>query len=86
MKSFHYVITDEVGLHARPAKNLVKELKSIEGAEITLQKGDKEADGKKLLPVMGLGARKGDEIIVKVEGEDEDAVLSRVKAYFEETL
>ena len=32
MKSFNYVITDEVGIHARPAGLLVKEAKKYESA------------------------------------------------------
>ena len=29
MKTFNYIITDEVGIHARPAGMLVKEAKKI---------------------------------------------------------
>ena len=32
MKSFNYTITDPVGLHARPAGMLVKEVKNYESA------------------------------------------------------
>ena len=39
MKSFQYVITDEMGLHARPAGLLVKEAKNYD-SEITITKGD----------------------------------------------
>ena len=35
MKSFSYVITDAVGIHARPAGMLVKEVKKYD-AKITL--------------------------------------------------
>ena len=38
MKSFNYVITDEVGIHARPAGLLVKEAKKYESA-VTIVKG-----------------------------------------------
>ena len=31
MKTFNYVITDEVGIHARPAGLLVKEAKNFTG-------------------------------------------------------
>ena len=30
MKSFKYVVTDPVGIHARPAGNLVKEIKKYD--------------------------------------------------------
>lgn len=34
MKTFHYVIKDEVGIHARPAGLLVKEAKKYENERI----------------------------------------------------
>ena len=36
MRAFHYVITDEVGLHARPAGLLAKEAKNY-ASKITLE-------------------------------------------------
>lgn len=43
MKTFEYVIKDELGIHARPAGTLVKEVKKF-GSRITIQKGDKEVE------------------------------------------
>ena len=54
MKSFHYVITDEVGIHARPAGMLVKEAKKYESS-VMIVKGGKKVDAKKLMILMGLG-------------------------------
>ena len=48
MKSFNYVITDEVGIHARPAGLLVKEAKKYESA-VTIVKGDRKADRKSVV-------------------------------------
>ena len=39
MKSFNYVITDEVGIHARPAGILVKEAKKY-ASTIRIVKGE----------------------------------------------
>lgn len=36
MKQFNYVITDEVGLHARPAGLLAKKAKEMKGADVTV--------------------------------------------------
>ena len=44
MQTFEYKITDEVGLHARPAGLLVKEAKKFEST-VTIAKGDKSTDG-----------------------------------------
>ncbi|MBR7058766.1 MAG: HPr family phosphocarrier protein, partial [Stomatobaculum sp.] len=51
MKEVKYVITDPVGFHARPAGQIAKDLKAFASA-VTVFKGDKSADMKKLLKVM----------------------------------
>ncbi|MCH1981401.1 HPr family phosphocarrier protein [Ruminococcus sp. OA3] len=85
MKSFQYVITDEVGIHARPAGLLVKKAKSISAA-ITIGCGAKKADATKLMAIMGLGAKKGSEVTVTVEGEEEDTVLAEMETFFKENF
>ena len=55
MKEFQYVITDPIGLHARPAGLLVKAAKPLDST-ITIVKADgKSAAATKLMAVMGLG-------------------------------
>ena len=85
MKSFDYVIKDEIGIHARPAGNLAKKAKEFSSV-ITIAKGDKEAGATKLMAVMGLGVTCGDTITVKAEGEDEDAAIAAVKEFIEANL
>ena len=85
MKSFNYVITDEVGIHARPAGLLVKEAKKYEST-VTIVKGDLKADARKLMMLMSLGVKCGEEITVEVEGADEDAAAAGMEKFFEETL
>ena len=48
MKSFNYTITDPVGLHARPAGLLVKEVKNY-ASLVTISKAGKSCDAKKLM-------------------------------------
>ena len=48
MKQFEYVITDPVGIHARPAGLLVKEAKQ-HASRIMLQKGEKAADATRMM-------------------------------------
>ena len=85
MKEFRYALRDENGIHARPAGKLVKLAKSFRST-ITASFGVKNADVKKLVSLMGLGVKKGDEIIVLVEGEDEEEAASRLSQYFRENL
>ncbi len=64
----------EAVLHARPAAQFVKTAKQF-SSEIVVRKGDKEANAKSSLKIMTLGAKKGDRIIIRAEGDDaEDAV------------
>ena len=46
MKEFVYKITDEIGIHARPAGLLVKKASEF-ASEITIHLGEKEASAKK---------------------------------------
>ncbi|MSS20182.1 HPr family phosphocarrier protein [Pseudoramibacter porci] len=85
MKEFTYTITDPAGIHARPAGILVKKTQPY-ASEITLVKGDKQANGKSMLSVMGLGARNGDEITVQAEGADEADAVAELEAFFKENL
>ncbi|WP_287386970.1 HPr family phosphocarrier protein, partial [Lachnospira sp.] len=75
MKSFDYVIKDEVGIHARPAGLLVKEAKNYD-SKITVCKGDKSAEATKLMALMAMGVKCGDTVTVNVEGGDEEATFA----------
>lgn len=85
MKSFQYVITDEVGLHARPAGMLAGEAKKFQ-SKIKITVGEKSAEATKLMAVMGLGIKKGTEVIVTVEGEDEEKAAASMERFFRENL
>ena len=85
MKDFTYVITDPVGIHARPAGVLAKQVKGLE-SKVVIWKGDKSAEAKKLMAVMGLGVKQGQEVEVVVEGGNEDASLAAMEAFFKENL
>ena len=86
MKSFEYTITDPVGIHARPAGNLVKKIKEFTGATVTICKGEKSVNALKLMALMGMGVKQGDTITVKVEGENEEAVAAAIETYLKENL
>lgn len=85
MRSFEYIITDEVGLHARPAGLLVKEAGKYE-ASIKIMASGKEADAKKLFALMKLGIKCNDTITVTVSGADEDAACQQLEQFFKENL
>lgn len=80
MKEFTYTITDPVGIHARPAGMLAKKAAGFKST-VTVIKGEKKADTRRLMALMGLGIKCGETIIVQAEGEDEQAAADEIKAF-----
>ena len=82
MKTFDYTITDPVGIHARPAGLLVKEIKKYADTAVTVTKGDKSVNALKLMALMGMGIKQGDTVTVGIEGANEDEVAAAIEAFF----
>ena len=85
MKEFKYVITDELGIHARPAGLLVKEAAKFQ-SDIQIKKGEKEADAKRIFGIMGLAAKKGDEIVLTADGADEADAIAAIEDFLKANL
>ncbi|MBQ6888866.1 MAG: HPr family phosphocarrier protein [Lachnospiraceae bacterium] len=85
MKEFKYVIKDKDGMHARPAGLFVKEA-SLYPCTVSICRGDKEVDAKRILGIMGLGIKSGEEITIKVEGEKEEEAMEALRKFLEENL
>jgi len=62
------------GLHARPAAMFVKTAKRFD-SDIKVIKGDREANAKSSLNVMTLGAKHGDAIVIRAEGDDAEQAV-----------
>ena len=86
MKEFKYVVTDPEGIHARPAGILVKQASAGYKSAVTIVKGEKSADAKRIFGVMGLGVKTGEEVTIKVDGEDEETATAELEAFFKENL
>ena len=86
MKTFEYTITDPVGIHARPAGLLVKEIKSFAGSAVTITKGEKSVNALKLMALMQMGIKCGDTVTVSVDGGDEAAVAAALENFFKANL
>ena len=85
MKAFEYTITDPVGIHARPAGILVKEIKKY-ASTVTVIKGEKAVNALKLMALMGMGIKQGYTVKVTVEGADEDAAAAAIEEFFKANL
>ena len=85
LTGFDYIITDPVGLHARPAARLAK-LAGQYDCAVTLSANGKTASAKDLVEIMKLGAAKGTVLSVSAEGPDAQAALQAVKQYLVQRL
>ena len=85
MQTFEYKITDEVGLHERPAGLLVKCAKQYK-SDIKVEYNGKSASAKALMAIMAMGIMKDAVVTVSVDGEDEQEAFDGVKKFMEENL
>ncbi|MDD6182531.1 MAG: HPr family phosphocarrier protein [Lachnospiraceae bacterium] len=85
MKEFCYTITDPEGIHARPAGEFVKEAKKF-ASDVKIVKGEKSADAKKIFGLMSLGVKQGEEILVQIEGTDEEEAATGLEKFLKENL
>ena len=85
MVSFNYIIKEKSGLHARPAGMLSMKCKSLDSS-IKVKCENKEADGKRLLSLMSLGAKCGQTLEFTIEGKDEIKAETEIKAFLEENI
>ncbi len=68
-------ITNELGLHARPAAQFVK-LASRFQCSIELVRDGSAVNGKSIMGVMMLAAEQGARVIVRADGPDEAAAVA----------
>ena len=85
MQQFDYTISDPMGLHARPAGQLVRQAAAFK-SRATIRRGDREADCTRLLRVMALCAAAGETVTFTVDGEDEQAACEAMRAFCAESL
>jgi len=85
MKQFTYTIKDENGIHARPAGILAKEAQKFTSV-INLTANGRSVSIRKLLALMGMGVKQGDEIIITAEGADENEAIAILEAYMKKNL
>ena len=86
MKEFFYTIKDEIGIHARPAGNLVKLIKEFSSAVTIEKEGKPPVSATALMKLMSLGVKCGDTVKFTVEGEDEDAAVKKIEEYMNANL
>lgn len=77
MKQIHVEICNKLGLHARAAARFVHVASQFD-SRVTVVKDDYRVDGKSILGLLTLAARKGSSLALLAEGEDAEAVLAEL--------
>ncbi len=75
-------ITHPVGLHARPASIFVQTANRYKSS-VVVTCGERTADAKSIISVLGLGANQGSCIEITAEGEDARDVLKALRSLVE---
>jgi phosphotransferase system HPr (HPr) family protein len=68
-------VIDPAGLHARPAARFVQVANRF-GSRILIRNGERQADAKSLIALLGLVVRPGSVITIEADGPDADAALA----------
>lgn len=85
MVSQKVTVTNPSGIHARPASNLTKVAGPFK-SQVILVVGEKRVQAKSVLNLMAAAIKKGTELVVECEGEDEEAALKAVVEAIESGL
>lgn len=71
------VITNEFGLHARPAAALVSLANKFQ-AQVFLIKDDTKVNAKSILGVLVLAAESGSKVTIEAQGEDAEEAVKEI--------
>ena len=85
MKEIKYVITDPLGMHARPAGMLVKAVAPF-ASKITVTAPTGTADCRRLMALMKLAAKQGMELTFTIEGADEETAAAELLSFLSANL
>lgn len=74
-------VSNRLGLHARATAKLVQAL-SVYRCNATLSAKGREVNAKSIMGVLMLAAGAGSSVLLRVDGEDEEAALAAAEALF----
>lgn len=78
MITYPYIITEELGIHARPAALIARKANSF-SCDILIGKDKQMVNAKDVMAIMGLILRTGDEMVLTFDGIDEEQACLVIK-------
>ena len=85
MKEIKYVLKDPLGIHARPAGQLIKMAGKYK-CDIQIGSNLKMVNAKRIIGVMALTLKQGDEVTLNFNGEDEEEAAAAIEQFLSENL
>ncbi|SDK10311.1 HPr family phosphocarrier protein [Natronincola ferrireducens] len=79
------VLLNDTGLHARPASMIVKEAGKYT-SDIKIIKNEKEYNPRSIMSILSMGAVKGDSLVIKAIGEDEEKAVKELGDLIENNI
>lgn len=76
-------VNNRAGIHARPAALIVQTAGKFQ-SKIFLKKDNEEINAKSIMGIITLGAAYGTELVLCVEGDDEQAACDSIAKLFED--
>ena len=73
----NYLVTNPVGLHARPASLLVKVAQKYRSS-VRIEKDEAAANAKSILSLLTLGANCGSQVRIIIDGLDENEAMQNI--------
>ena len=85
MKQFDFVVQTSVGIHARPAMQLVNMTKKFQ-SDIKLSYNGNSANAKNIVSVLMLHANQGAEVVFLINGPDEEEAYKQLRKFCKTNL
>lgn len=85
MYSKAVMVSNKVGLHARPASIFISNAKKYKSS-ISVIKGDTQENAKSIIDILSAGIGCGTEIIIEAEGEDEREAVNALAELVENCI
>ncbi|MDD5772902.1 MAG: HPr family phosphocarrier protein [bacterium] len=75
-------IKNKLGLHARPAAQLVQMIKQHK-SEVFIEKNGEVVDGRSILSVLALAGEPGSALKFIISGQDSTELMNKIEAFFQ---
>lgn len=78
-----FIITNEQGIHARPATTLVQKANEFK-SDLTITYEGRSTDLKSIMGVLSLGITSGSSVSIRIEGVDEIEAMKSITRFMSE--